>query len=32
VYSATARRNDACPMKIIRFRHSSLIERTNHSA
>jgi hypothetical protein len=27
-----ARRNDACPMKIIRSRHSSLIERTNRSA
>ena len=27
MYSATARRNDACPTKIIRSRHSSLIER-----
>src|ERR1019366_2548082 len=32
MYSDTARRNDACPTKIIRFRHSSLIERTKRSA
>lgn len=32
VKPATARRNDACPMKTIRLRDSSLIERTNHSA
>src|SRR3989304_2725433 len=30
--SDTARRSDACPMKIIRFRHSSLIDRTKRSA
>ncbi len=32
IHAATARRNDACPTKIIRFKRSDLIERTNRSA